>query len=121
MVGFRVVLADGSLVRTQPSFTRFASCTFRYSPSMAFTFTPVRHEKVTADSCTNSDLFFALRGGGGGTFGVVVSAIYRVHPTNGGLFYSHLHIGTEENKAPVLCNHSASRASFKPYSILRLM
>ena len=26
-----------------------------------------------ANACQNSDLFFALRGGGGGTFGVVLS------------------------------------------------
>jgi len=34
---------------------------------------------VTADACTNSDLFWALRGGGGGTFGVVVTAYYQLH------------------------------------------
>ena len=28
---------------------------------------------VTADACTNSDLFWALRGGGGGTWGVVTA------------------------------------------------
>ncbi|KAI8964171.1 FAD-binding domain-containing protein [Daldinia sp. FL1419] len=35
---------------------------------------------VTADPYTNSDLFFALRGGGGGTYGVVTSAILKAHP-----------------------------------------
>ncbi|KAJ5197634.1 hypothetical protein N7449_008113 [Penicillium cf. viridicatum] len=38
-------------------------------------------EVVTANACSNVDLFTALRGGGGGTFGVVVSAIIRVYPT----------------------------------------
>lgn len=34
----------------------------------------------TANACTNPDLFWALRGGGGGTFGVVVSATHAVEP-----------------------------------------
>lgn len=36
---------------------------------------------VTANPCENSDLFFAIRGGGGGTYGVVVSTIVKAHPT----------------------------------------
>ena len=35
---------------------------------------------VTADPRTNPDLFFALRGGGGGTYGVITSAIVKGHP-----------------------------------------
>ena len=35
---------------------------------------------VTADPNTNSDLFWAMRGGGGSTFGVLVSATARVFP-----------------------------------------
>ncbi|KAJ4992083.1 FAD binding domain-containing protein [Stagonosporopsis vannaccii] len=34
----------------------------------------------TVSQLSNPDLFWALRGGGGGTFGVVVSVIIRVHP-----------------------------------------
>ncbi|KAG6806515.1 hypothetical protein H0H93_002847, partial [Arthromyces matolae] len=34
----------------------------------------------TANSCQNTDLFQALRGGGGGTFGVVLQATHRVEP-----------------------------------------
>ncbi|KAG8717821.1 hypothetical protein FRC09_013625 [Ceratobasidium sp. 395] len=34
----------------------------------------------TANACQNSDLFWALRGGGGGTFGVVLEATSRVEP-----------------------------------------
>ena len=35
---------------------------------------------VTASACNNPDLFWALRGGGGGSFGVVVGGIFRIHP-----------------------------------------
>ncbi|KAL2871959.1 uncharacterized protein BJX67DRAFT_376809 [Aspergillus lucknowensis] len=35
---------------------------------------------ITANRCQNQDLFFALRGGGGGTFGVVIEMSFLVHP-----------------------------------------
>lgn len=35
---------------------------------------------VTASSTTNADLFWALRGGGGLTFGVITSVIVKAHP-----------------------------------------
>lgn len=35
---------------------------------------------MTANDCQNSDLFWALRGGGGGTFGVVTSVTIRTFP-----------------------------------------
>ncbi|KAI0683912.1 FAD-binding domain-containing protein [Cerioporus squamosus] len=35
---------------------------------------------LTANACQNSDLYFALRGGGGGTFGVVLEATMRALP-----------------------------------------
>ncbi len=35
---------------------------------------------LSCDSSHNSDLFWALRGGGGGNFGVVTSFTFRVHP-----------------------------------------
>lgn len=37
-------------------------------------------ELVNASSASHTDLFWALRGGGGGTFGVVTSMTYRTHP-----------------------------------------
>lgn len=37
-------------------------------------------EVRTASACSNPDLFWALRGGGGGTFGVVLSATHKVEP-----------------------------------------
>jgi hypothetical protein len=36
---------------------------------------------LTVNSHKHSDLFWALRGGGGGTYGVVVSVTYRTHPS----------------------------------------
>ncbi|KAF1998465.1 FAD binding domain protein, partial [Amniculicola lignicola CBS 123094] len=36
---------------------------------------------LVANPCQNSDLFFAIRGGGGGTFGVVLEAIVQAFPT----------------------------------------
>ena len=35
---------------------------------------------VTTNAYQNPDLFWALRGGGGGTYGVVLSATYQTHP-----------------------------------------
>lgn len=35
---------------------------------------------VTANTCQNQDIFFALRGGGGGTFGVVMEMSTRALP-----------------------------------------
>jgi len=32
---------------------------------------------ITADECSNTDMFWAMRGGGGGSFGVVTSATYK--------------------------------------------
>ena len=36
---------------------------------------------ITADACENEDVFWALRGGGGGTFGVVTAVRYQAHPS----------------------------------------
>ena len=36
---------------------------------------------VTANAYRNEDLFWALRGGGGGTWGVVTSVTYKTHPS----------------------------------------
>ncbi|KAL3426535.1 isoamyl alcohol [Phlyctema vagabunda] len=41
--------------------------------------TPDRHLR-TANVCQNPDLFWALKGGGGGTFGVVLEVTHRVDP-----------------------------------------
>jgi hypothetical protein len=55
---------------------------------------------VTASPCKHSDLYFAIRGGGGGTYGVVVSATVKTHP-NSKVVAQHLAI------APLTTNISA--------------
>jgi hypothetical protein len=47
-------------------------------------------EHLTVNSHKHPDLFWALRGGGGGTYGIVTSATYRTHPnvTLTGIFFS---------------------------------
>ncbi|EIW73963.1 hypothetical protein CONPUDRAFT_170409 [Coniophora puteana RWD-64-598 SS2] len=37
-------------------------------------------EHLTVNAYQNSDLFWALRGGGGGTYGIVTSVTYQTHP-----------------------------------------
>lgn len=39
-----------------------------------------RGELVTANECLHPDLFWALRGGGGGTFGVVTEVVMKAYP-----------------------------------------
>ena len=39
-----------------------------------------RGDYLTANACQNEDLFFAVRGGGGGTFGVLMEATVRALP-----------------------------------------
>ncbi|UJR21605.1 hypothetical protein I4U23_024687 [Adineta vaga] len=41
----------------------------------------VNGRRETVNSCQNSDLFWALRGGGGGTFAVVLSVVLRTYPS----------------------------------------
>ncbi|KAF2200496.1 FAD binding domain-containing protein [Delitschia confertaspora ATCC 74209] len=54
---------------------------------------------VTADSTHNTDLFWALRGGGGSTFGVVTSVTVKAHPemvtTSSSFSFTNANIGNE--------------------------
>ncbi|KAF9913686.1 hypothetical protein BX616_009742 [Lobosporangium transversale] len=55
----------------------------------------------TANAYRNKDLFWALRGGGGSTFGVVVQAIYKTHPPLRNISYATYRIafnGTESRR-----------------------
>jgi hypothetical protein len=38
-------------------------------------------ELVTTNSCQHPDLLYAIRGGGGSTYGVILSAVMKAHPT----------------------------------------
>ncbi|KAJ4358824.1 hypothetical protein N0V95_002746 [Ascochyta clinopodiicola] len=38
-------------------------------------------ELVTANPCRNTDIYWAIRGGGGGTFGVLTSVVMKTHDT----------------------------------------
>jgi FAD/FMN-containing dehydrogenase len=52
---------------------------------------------VVANACQNSDLFWALRGGGGGTFGVVTQFVARTHrPPTSVLLGSHSFTAIDE-------------------------
>ncbi|KAF2795411.1 FAD binding domain-containing protein [Melanomma pulvis-pyrius CBS 109.77] len=48
---------------------------------------------LLANPCHNPDIFFAIRGGGGGTFGVVLEAVVKAFPTPG-TTYHVLQIGS---------------------------
>ncbi|KAE8150012.1 hypothetical protein BDV25DRAFT_172486 [Aspergillus avenaceus] len=58
-------------------------------------------ELVTANACENRDLFFALRGGGGGTYGVVVSATLKAHPTRPVITHSLIVYPLPDRKDPL--------------------
>jgi hypothetical protein len=57
---------------------------------------------VKADACTNPDLFWALRGGGGGTFGAVVHIHYKAHPKTNVIDLSWFLLGTPTSDAVAL-------------------
>lgn len=60
----------------------FSSPAFGLGVDNVLKFTVVLADRtvVQASPCANPDLFWALRGGGGGTFGVVTSAVYKLYP-----------------------------------------
>ncbi|KAJ3505295.1 hypothetical protein NLJ89_g7493 [Agrocybe chaxingu] len=47
---------------------------------LQFTIVLASGQHITINAYQNTDLFWALRGGGGGTYGVVTSVTYRTHP-----------------------------------------
>jgi FAD binding domain/Berberine and berberine like len=68
---------------------------------------------LTANACTNPDLFWALRGGGGGTFGVVLESTHRVEPAFPLVFAFMSFPATSTNTAPfasLLVNYSLTWA-----------
>lgn len=57
---------------------------------------------VIANECQNVDLFTALRGGGGGTYGVVISATVKTHPTRPTLYYDLTIVSLNHNSSAIL-------------------
>ena len=55
---------------------------------------------LTANKCSNEDIFWALRGGGGGTFGIVTRIIYKAHepPSNYFRYEATIFFNNEECK-----------------------
>ncbi|KAG8736933.1 hypothetical protein FRC10_008706 [Ceratobasidium sp. 414] len=47
---------------------------------LQFTIVKANGKIVKANACQNKDLFWALRGGGGGTYGVALDVTYKTHP-----------------------------------------
>lgn len=70
-------------------------------------------ELVTANACQNSDLFSALRGGGGGTFGVVTSATVKAYPDRPALGHA-LAIVAAPNASALLINATADMMANYP-------
>lgn len=68
---------------------------------------------VAANACQHTDLFTALRGGGGGTFGVVVSATIKAHPTRPVLAHTLEVVPLNSSITPLL-NASAYMVSKYP-------
>ncbi|KAI5309824.1 hypothetical protein KEM55_002327 [Ascosphaera atra] len=57
---------------------------------------------VTANECQYTDLFTALRGGGGSTYGVVLSATVKAFPTRPTLYHELTIIDKRENSSALL-------------------
>ncbi|KAG8765345.1 hypothetical protein FRC12_007544 [Ceratobasidium sp. 428] len=47
---------------------------------LQFTVVKANGDIVSANRCKNKDLFWALRGGGGSTYGIVLDVTYKTHP-----------------------------------------
>jgi len=77
--GGRTVSAIGGWL--QGGGLSFSSRLYGIGVDQAIDFTVVltNGTVVKADACANSDLFWAMRGGGGGTYGVVTHVHYKVH------------------------------------------
>ncbi|KAH8811073.1 hypothetical protein F5884DRAFT_819480 [Xylogone sp. PMI_703] len=59
---------------------------------------------VTATPCQNADLFWALRGGGGGTYGVVVSVTMKAYPESAVTGQILQIVPTSDEKIPSFVN-----------------
>ncbi|KAG0213949.1 hypothetical protein BGX28_003127 [Mortierella sp. GBA30] len=85
-------------------------------------------ELRVANAHRNTDLFWALRGGGGSTFGVVVEAVYKTHPPLKSLSYTtymiHFNDSDVETSRSITNNFLShqtewSKAGWSGYSIVQ--
>jgi hypothetical protein len=67
-----------TLIRPRVSLTRFFT---GVDNVLEITIVTADGNHVIANAYRNKDLFWALRGGGGGTWGVVTSVTYKTHPS----------------------------------------
>ncbi|EFJ36236.1 hypothetical protein SELMODRAFT_230086 [Selaginella moellendorffii] len=51
---------------------------------------------VVANRCQNQDLYWAMRGGGGGTFGIAVTATHRLYPALDSLVFAQYNLSTPD-------------------------
>ena len=66
----------------QPNHTRLNSCSFiGVDNVLEIEIVTADSNLIIANSYQNQDLLWALRGGGGGTWGVVTSVTYKTHPS----------------------------------------
>ncbi|KAI1288846.1 hypothetical protein EDD11_009614 [Mortierella claussenii] len=81
----------------------------------------LQYKVVTADgklkvanAYQNTDLFWALRGGGGGTFGVMVEAIYKTHPPVKNINYAtyQLYLNGSETVQKVTANFFSHQVAY---------
>ena len=56
---------------------------------------------VSINQCTNEDLFWALRGGGGGTFGIVTKIVYKAHEPASNYFKYEAKISFNNNECKI--------------------
>jgi len=89
---------------------------------------------LTANACQNSDLFWALRGGGGGTFGVVTKVTLKTHdlPENFGIMTGTIKASSDQNYQNLLTDflhfyrdhlnneHWGEKISLKPNNTLEI-
>lgn len=91
------------------------SNTYGLTPDSILQFTVVTLDGVprTVNRCSHTDLFFALRGGGGGTYAIVTSTSYITYPDSPLAFAAFNYTNTPSSFAPaleVLANASVSLA-----------
>ncbi|KAH9902822.1 FAD-binding domain-containing protein [Cubamyces lactineus] len=69
---------------------------------LEFTVVTSSGENITANAYQNSDLFWALRGGGGGTYGVATSVTYRTQPSAPLVVFTFTSVASDAQSNPAI-------------------